>query len=138
MSQEDLETEHFKYLCEMTRHFNDKVIESFVFYVQTLALIIGGSIWLAIQNVKQDHIQAFRYLSDGTVWLLTFITLARISENVRSWNGYRTAQNQVLPSVPLPKTVRASITEGAMMLGVLAAAILFSAYNPFGLVVKSN
>jgi hypothetical protein len=120
---------------------NEKMESHFKFFIKSLSAIIGGSVWLRLQDSYSSlDTSKLVILSDVVVVGLAFFTCVGIAENFRSWFEYRQAQcriagadNSGAPRIPQPRVFRSAVLETAMALLVTTAAALYCAYNPFSL-----
>jgi len=131
----------YEFVSSQVRYHNEKIIEAFNLFIKLFSAVIGGSIWLRLQP-GFDAAQGATYarMSNVLVTFLAAIACLMVAENLKSWHGYRWAQARLGGlddkgefRIPPPRTVRASVSEGAMMLTMVAAALLYWLFNPFNL-----
>jgi hypothetical protein len=131
----------YEFVSSQVRYHNEKIIEAFNLFIKLFSAIVGGSIWLRLQpGFDAAQALAFARMSSLLVVFLTAIAGLMVAENLKSWHGYRWAQARLGGvdekghfRIPPPRTFRASVCEGAMMLTMVAAAILYWLFNPFTL-----
>jgi hypothetical protein len=128
----------YEFVSEQVRYHNEKIIESFNFFIQLFSAVVGGCIWLSIQKDQNAKFPSYQTLSNAIVVIVAIVAVIRIAENLRAWHGYRSAQCRLEPSIPKPRPLRASAVEMIMILGIVVAAGLFYIFNPFALQLGSK
>lgn len=131
----------YEFVSGQVRYHNDKIIESLNLFLKLFSAIVGGSIWLSLQpGITPTKMTAYIGVSDVLVIALAAFSSLLIFENLRAWRGYRNAQHRLggidqegNPNIPAPRIIRASVSEGAMILTMVSAACLFWRFNPFTL-----
>jgi hypothetical protein len=123
----------YEFVSGQVRYHNEKIIESFEFFIKVFTTVVGGSIWLSMQKDVATKFGAYQTLSNSVVSVITIVAVIRVLENLRAWHGYRNAQCRLEPSIPKPKPIRASVSEAVMVLGMITAAVLFVRFNPFAI-----
>jgi hypothetical protein len=136
------EEKEFDYVVGQIRYLNDKIIESFNFFIKVFSAVVGGSVWLTLQKGMTVQLaNEYAKISDGLVMFLAILVCLMIFEHLRSWHGYRKAQSRLSGKdeagkyyIPAPRRFRASVLEIAMMGTMITVATLFCLFNPFILV----
>jgi hypothetical protein len=132
------EEKQYEFVSEQVRYFNEKIIESFNFFIKVFSAVAGGSIWLSMQKDYAGKFSSYLTLSNSIVVLITVIAVIRVIENLRAWHGYRNAQCRLDFRIPTPRPFRASVLEALMVVGMITAAVLFWVYNPFASYIASH
>jgi hypothetical protein len=128
----------FDNVAKQLSECNARIMDSFKLYIQVVSAIIGGSIYLSLQQHDKLKNAQYAALSDCLVALVTLVAIVMIYENLREWHGYRKAQSRLsgvddngAPYIPGPRGFQASRVESALMLAMVATALLFWWFNPF-------
>lgn len=136
-NNDQLEIEHFKHLCELQKHFNDKLIEAITFHVTTFSLIIAGVMWLVVEKKIPVGSQIrLASLADAVVIMLSIVTIIRIIGNLRAWFNARVRQHQIFPQALPPRLIKSLFSEFALVTIVALGGVFFIITNPiiiFGL-----
>jgi hypothetical protein len=119
---------------------NRNALDAFKLFISLYSAIVGGSIWLSIQADKNSSsYSSYGWLSNGAVALLTIVAVVLVFEAKRGWWGYRKAQSKLVGKtadgnyrIPLPKLFPTALTEGVMVLSMVAAGVGFIMFNPLG------
>ncbi len=129
----------YQFVNDQIRYHNEKVMEAYAGFTRIFSLVVGGAIWLRIQE-KFDATDAPKYalLANILVTFITLVTIVIIVENVRAWYGYRQAQVKLggndtsgTSNVPGPRPWHTYYLELVMMIAIVAVTVLFWVFNPF-------
>jgi hypothetical protein len=131
----------YEFVSSQVQEYNRRIADAFKLFVQLFSLIVGGSVWLSIQNQNTlSKSGGYARLSDILVVLVAVYCAFSIWENLRAWRGYRFAQSRLggldekgNPRIPPPQTFKAASEEAGMMITILIAAVLFCFFNPFAI-----
>lgn len=133
--RDTIAVEHFKYLCEMTKYYNDKLIEVFAFFIQTLSLIAGGCFWLATKGDLTGEQQFYMFaMSDIIVGLFGLVTVCRVFGCMTSWYNIRKLQYEAFKGAREPGVMHSNIVEFIMGISVALATIAFCWANPLHII----
>lgn len=121
----------YEFLTSHLRYINDKIYQSFTFFIKIATTVIGGVFllhWkLPLEDPKRNS------LSTATDLLFILISLSMlliIWNNLRSWRGYRKVLSEKYPEIPPNKSKLRWITEITMSLVIVLSCVGFLIYNP--------
>jgi hypothetical protein len=124
----------YEFVSEQIRFHVNKIYDSFKLFIQLFSAIVGGSVWLGLQ----DNSPRFVVVSDVLVGLIAVVCLVTVFENNQAWRGYRKAQSRLggkdesgQDKIKGPSIWVSSLIEMVMALAIIVAVGLFCRYNPF-------
>jgi hypothetical protein len=125
----------YKTLSEMIAERNKNALDAFKLFISLYSAIVGGAIWLSTQTAR--NLPSYERLSSGVVLLVTLVAIVLVIEAKRGWWGYRKAQSDLVGKtedgkyrIPPPNLFPTVLTEGAMVVAMLIAALGFLCFNP--------
>ena len=123
--------ERYKYVCGQLNYLNDKILETFTQFVNLIAAIAGGIIWLRTQSAwPQIWLQA-KPLTVGLLIVVTFQALIRVWLNLWSWWGFRHAESALtdgaVPAPRFPRSASQELTLSSVIALTLAGALILVA-----------
>lgn len=83
----------YEFLTSQIAVRDQKAVDTyFKSFAQLYSAILGGSIWLGMQNhIKPEAAASYVWLSDVLVAILVLIFAGLVIDNYRAWWGYRKA-----------------------------------------------
>ncbi len=132
------EEKQYEYLGRVLTDRLNRIFDSFKLFLQLFSTIVGGSIWLSMQNVSPNARHRYIVASDTLILLVILVTGVMVFEAQRGWWGYRKTLSEFDGGnhpIPPPKWTR-RWTEIVMLLGMVASGVVFALFNPFA--VSSN
>jgi hypothetical protein len=138
--KDNLDTQHYIYVCSQVRYFVERIHASFEFFVKLYSAVLGGTIWLSVQpGITAEKSTKFLVTSNALVIGLTLLSCFKLWDNVRAWRGYRHAQVKLTgldehghPKTPPPKNWPTHFEQIVVTAAMIGAAILYCVFNPLG------
>lgn len=120
------ELNRYHNITKMLVYLNEKIIESFNFFIKIFTAIIGGYLWLSIQSNSQDLKRNIAIYIQLILIAVCALTLVRVWANLKSWWGFRKAESQLvgIDKVPYPKIPNSCLSEILMCLIIIIATII--------------
>src|SRR5258708_1235649 len=85
----------YEYVSAQVRFHMDKIFDAFKMFIQVFSAIVGGAIWLSLQEAIRPRTHMYVVLSDWLVILLAVVSCAIVAENWRAWRSNRHAQSRL-------------------------------------------
>ncbi|MER9692334.1 hypothetical protein NKJ16_10420 [Mesorhizobium sp. M0179] len=127
------EDKQYEYIGSVIANRLEYTRDALKLYIQTLTVIVGGSIWLSRESLPMASRAKYAFLASALVWLVFIVTGVMVFEALRSWYNYRKVMakfNVGSDGIPQPSFPILG-AETAMLIVMFVSTILFSIYNPF-------
>ncbi|MGJ0535326.1 hypothetical protein [Methylocystis sp.] len=125
----------YEFVGSMLKDRLDRGRDALRLFLQLFSAIVGGSIWLSIQDLTPAGRMAYERASNALIVLLIVVTGAMIWRATAGWWGYRQKLSEFEfenHPAPPPKCV-AILAEALMLICMVAAGGFFIYFNPFNI-----
>ncbi len=115
----------YEFVTAQQRYYNEKIIEAFLLFVKLATAIVGGVVWLNIQELPQADQKLY---NTSALWLFVAVataTLMMVWVNLDAWWGYREAEIDLSPEAPKLKPFLSCRIEILMSLIIIFAVWAF-------------
>ncbi|MBI3306326.1 MAG: hypothetical protein HYZ84_00765 [Candidatus Omnitrophica bacterium] len=119
--------ERYEYITQQLRYLDDKIFRSFVIFIQLATVIIGGVFYLHQHNVKGIELVL---AANGVFLGVAFGIIFLISNNLRSWLGYRKTLMEDYDDNSNVRRIGWCSSEAVTCLGIALANVGFLFINP--------
>lgn len=123
----------YEFIGSMLKDRLDRGRDALRLFLQLFSAIVGGSIWLSIQDITPAARVAYERASNALIVLLIVVTGAMIWRATAGWWGYRQKLSEFQfenHPAPPPKYV-AILAEALMLICMVVAGGFFIYFNPF-------
>lgn len=126
------EEDQYKHIGSVIKERLDYSRDAFKSFVQSMTVIIGGSIWLSMQTISPEARETYVLLSRLLVVLVVIVGSIMVIQALRGWWGYRVALSKFAAHHPIPPPRRNALTAEIVMLAcMIGSGIGFWVWNPF-------
>lgn len=116
--------ERYKFVTSQLIYCNEKILQTFTFFIKLISTFVGGLIWLRLQSNFPTVWSQTKGLAVAVFLLSGVGTFLMIYRYLRTWWGFRQAEsNLTAGAVPTPKFPRSCQTELFMMLVVVVTTV---------------
>ncbi|MFL6521536.1 MAG: hypothetical protein ACJ8NS_15055 [Chthoniobacterales bacterium] len=109
--------ERYKFVTSQLVYCNEKILQSFTFFLKLISTLAGGVIWLRLQPNSAVIWSQIRSLAAWLLGLAGVGAILMIYRYVRTWWGFRKAESHLTAgAVPRPRFPHSCQMELYMML----------------------